>query len=331
MRGQTLNKSLVNSDNHLKIDNILKYGTNSLSYSALQKDIREFRHPSFQGFIPYITVWGVDFVLSDPITPKREMLKATVLFEQKHKNAVYCQISYDYATVLRCLNYTINGFGVEHVIHTQDFEVSWKKRKCLKSYLSKLNNQKYFVFEYNADAQKVWDINDQWLKAKLGSKELRFMARPFNGTTEPGVRYFYMVKNKDIIGFCTFDPIFSKMNTGQVVSYTLQHLRVSDTAPLGSQDFLILNALFQFKQEGFAQISLGLAPLYQRDNQSFPYSQFAEKIFQLIYRTSLFYNYQTIGQHKDHYKANKQQTYLAVNKRFTLKQLCGLLKVNNLI
>jgi phosphatidylglycerol lysyltransferase len=331
MNSQMLNNSIKNPEINQRIKDIKKFGTNSMSYSALQKGIKEFRHPSFEGFIPYSTVWGVDYVLSDPITPKSEMLKATVLFQEKHKHAVYCQISSDYARLLSYLKYTINGFGVEHIVNLREFKVSWKKRKCLKSYLSKLNKQNYFVFEYNADSEKVWEINNQWLKGKQGSKELTFLARPFTSTKEEGVRYFYMIKNKEIIGFCTFDPIFSEMNTGEVVSYTLQHLRVSDKAPLGSQDFLILNALFQFKEEGFENISLGLAPLYKRKNEEFKYSKFAEKIFQMIYRTNLFYNYRTIGEHKDHYKADRIQTYLAVNNRFTLKQLCGLIRVNNLI
>jgi len=302
-----------------------------MSFSAIQDGIKEFRHPSFKGFIPFSTVWGVDYVLADPLTPKNEMLKATILFLEKHKNAVFCQITQDYATLLNHLNFTINGFGVEHIVELKDFQVTWKKRKCLKSYLSKLNNQQYFVFEYDANTEEVSSINRQWINGKKGCRELKFLARPFVGAGEKGVRYLYMVKDKQLIGFCTFDPIYSNQNNGEISSYTLQHLRVANDAPLGSQDFLILNALFQFKEEGFQRISLGLAPLCRRNNEDFEYSRFAEKIFQMIYRTNLFYNYRTIGEHKDHYKAEKESIYLAVNESFTFRQLFGVLKVNNLI
>lgn len=331
MNKAVLYRSVENLQNQRILRNIRAFGTNSMSYSALQDGIKEFRHPSFKGFIPYTTAWGVDYVLSDPIAPKGEMLKATIVFLEKHKNALFCQISHDYAALLSQLNFKINGLGVEHTVNLEDFKVTWKKRKCLKSYLSKLNKQKYLVFEFDADPKKVWEINEQWLNGKQASKELKFMARPFTSVKEEDVRTFYLIKDKEVLGFCTFDPIYSDKNNGEISSYTLQHLRVANDAPLGSQDFLILNALFQFKEEGFKEVSLGLAPLYKRDHAEFKYSKFAEKIFQMIYQADLFYNYRTIGEHKDHYKADKKQTYLAVNKSFTLRQLFGLLKVNNLI
>lgn len=314
-----------------KLRNISRFGTQSMAYSSMQEGIKEFRHPSFKGFIAYSSAWGVDYVLSDPITPVDDHLKATLLFLEHHKNAVFCQISHAYALKLSYLKFVINGFGVENIVELTDFKVGWRKRKCLKSYLSKLEKQGYYVFEYKLDYKKIQEINEEWLKGKQNSKELRFMARPFKNIDESDVRYFYLIKENKIIGFCSFDPVFSFKNDGQIRSYSLQHLRVADEAPLGSQDFLILNALFQFKEEGFEEISLGLAPLYKRVNSCFKSSKLASGIFSLIYKTNIFYSFKTIGQHKDHYKARQDQTFVASRNQFTLKQLCGLLKINNLI
>lgn len=313
-----------------RISDIRKYGSQAMSYSAIQNDIIEFRHASFEGFIPYGKVWGVDFVLSDPIVPKRDYGRATAMFLNRSKETVFCQISQDYARLLNKYDFQINGFGVEHIIKLQDFKVTWKKRKCLKSWLSKLNNLEYYVFEYDVDERRIMQINEEWLGQK-GNKELTFMARPFQGIKEKDVRYFYLIKEGEVLGFCTFDPVYSKKSTGEIDYYTLQHLRVSRKAPLGSQDFLILNAIFQFKEEGLKKASLGLSPLYCRENKIFKSSLLAESIFKFMYLGNHFYNYRTIGEHKDHYKADKIQTYAAVPKNWSIKKLCGILKVNNLI
>ncbi len=45
----------------------------------------------------------------------------------------------------------------------------------------------------------------------------------------------------------------------------------------------------------------------------------------------LLYSYKTIGAHKDYYKAQNIQTYIAANCGFTPRVLCGLMKANNLI
>ncbi len=319
------------TENDQRLEDIKRFGTKAMAYSALQDGVNAFRHPQFQGFIAYSTVWGVDYVLSDPITAQEDMLKATILFLERSPKAVFCQISSQYATLLSFMKFRINAFGIENIIHLPDFTVKWNNRKCLKSYLSKLGKQGYSVLEYEADINNINAINEEWLNKKYNKKELRFMARPFIGIGERDVRYFYLVQNKRLIGFCTFDPIYSKDGEGKVQSYTLQHLRVANDAPLGSQDFLILNAIFRFQEQGFEKISLGLAPLCQRSNDKFSYSQFAEDIFKIVYGCNCFYNYRTIGEHKDHYKARQEQTFIAVKERFTLRQLCGLLKINNLI
>ncbi len=326
--------ALLIDQNDLKdqrLENIKRYGTQAMAYSALQDGIKVFRHPHFNGFIAYSSIWGIDYVLSDPITPKEDMLRATMLFLERNPRAVFCQISQIFASLLSFMGFKINGLGVENIIDLSNFAVKWNNRKCLKSYLSKLGGQGYFVSEYEVDSKEVEDINNEWLSNKQNTKELKFMARPFVGSGQKDVRYFYLLKDERLVGFSTFDPIYSKSNDGKIESYTLQHLRVSNEAPLGSQDFLIVNALFHFKEEGLKKISLGLAPLYQRSQECFEFSKFAENIFKIIYRTSLFYNYRTLGQHKDHYKAQKEQTFVAARNGFTLKQLCGLLKINNLI
>ncbi|MBZ0165642.1 MAG: DUF2156 domain-containing protein, partial [Candidatus Omnitrophica bacterium] len=132
---QTIERQAAIFKNYRRLQDVKRFGTGSMSYSALQDGMKEFRHASFTGFIAYATVWGIDYVLSDPLTPASHRLQATTLFLQGRRNAVFCQISNNYAVLLDHLQCAVNGLGVEHVVHLKNFQVSWKKRKCLKSYL----------------------------------------------------------------------------------------------------------------------------------------------------------------------------------------------------
>jgi len=314
-----------------RFKDIQQYGVTSMAYSALQEGIQEFRHSAFRGFIPYFSLWGIDYVLSDPITPPEDFMGATLLFLNKSQGTVFCQISASFAQTLSLLNFKINGLGVEHVIDLDDFEVTWKKRKRLKSYLSSFSKQDFNVVEDKFDLSKIKEINEQWLKSKSNGRELRFMARPFIDLSEKDVRNFFLEKDDQLLGFVTFDPVYSTQMDQQIESYALQHLRVSELAPSGSQDFLILKALEQFKREGLRKISLGISPLYQRDNEHFKYSRMTEYVFSFFYRMNLFYSYQRMGEHKEQYKVGKNPVYLAMRDEFLLRKLGGLLKVNNLI
>ena len=96
-------------------------------------------------------------------------------------------------------------------------------------------------------------------------------------------------------------------------------------------DFMILNAIERFKQECIKKVSLGIAPLTQRDSDGFKSSLWVEVVFSMLYQSGLLYPYRNLGEHKEQYKAVKTQVYLAAKDGFSLKSLAGLLKVNNLI
>ena len=143
---------------------------------------------------------------------------------------------------------------------------------------------------------------------------------------------FFLIKDKKVIGFCGFDPVYGDSKSEQPNGYALQFLRTSDEVPSsGGGDFLLTSSLLLMKSDRVGHVSLGLAPLYERDNRDFRHSAFAEVVFRQLYQSRLFYSFDTLGQHKDRYRTQKVQTYIATPRRFTFKSLFGVLKVNNLI
>lgn len=314
-----------------RLRDIRAYGSQAMSYSALQEGMREFRHPAFRGFIPYRTVWGVDYVLSNPVTPSRQYLIATLLFLEHRRRVVFCQVTRNYAAMLSGLGLQVSPFGVEHTIPLRDFTVSRKKRRSLKRFCSRLANLKYYVFEDAGLERDADRISREWLACKQNSRELRFLARPFAGTGESGVRTFYLIKDKRLLGFCTFDPIYANEGDGEPVSYVLQHHRLVSDSPNGAGDYLLVNSLQQFRDEGIQEVSLGLAPLYERRDEYFIVPRFVRRVFDWLSGTTFLYHFNDLGQHKDRYHGVKRQTYIAAYRRFTVRNLVGVLKVNNVI
>ncbi len=314
-----------------RLSDIRQFGDQAMSYSALQPGIREFRHPAFRGFIPYMTVWGIDYVLSNPVTPVSQYGIATLLFLEHRRKVVFTQVSRNYAFMLSYCGAQVSPFGVEHVIPLKEFAVTWKRRRGLKRFCSRLSNQNYHVFENAGLEHQAWQVSREWLNCKQQSRELRFLARPFTGIGEQDVRAFYLVKGRRLIGFCTFDPIYENGGDGRPVSYVLQHHRSVTDAPNGAGDFLLVSSLQQFRDEGITDVSLGLAPLYERREDCFVAPPAVRWLFDRLYQTKFLYHFEDIGNHKDRYHGDKRQTYIAAFRRFNLVNLAGILKANNLI
>lgn len=314
-----------------RLRDIKRFGDQAMSYSALQDGMREFRHPAFEGFISYRRVWGVDYVLGNPVTPARHYLIATLLFLEHRREAVFCQVSRNYAHLLSYCGAQVSPFGVENIVPLADFKVTWKQRRGLKRFCSRLANQDFYVFENAGLEAQTESVSREWLYSKQRSRELRFLARPYAGTGEEDVRVFYMVKDKRLWGFCTFDPVYADDGNGRPVSYVLQHHRTVSDSPNGAGDFLLVNSLQQFRDEGIQEISLGLAPLHGRDDNSFAVPGAVRWLFDRLYQTKFLYHFEDLGQHKDRYHGMHRQTYIAAFRRFTPRNLAGVLKINNLV
>ncbi|MCA9402824.1 MAG: DUF2156 domain-containing protein [Candidatus Omnitrophica bacterium] len=314
-----------------RLHDIRAFGGQAMSYSALQEGIREFRHPAFDGFVPYQTVWGVDYVLSHPVTPANQYLIATLLFLEHRRRVVLCQVSRNYASMLSCLGLQVSPFGAEHIVPLSDFTVSWKKRRSLKRFCSRLANQQYHVFENAGFARETHSVSREWLAHKQNSRELSFLARPFTDTDEPDVRTFYLIKQNRLLGFCTFDPVYAEGGDGRPVSYVLQHHRSVSDSPNGAGDYLLVSSLQQFRDEGIKEVSLGLSPLHDRADDSFLVPQGVRRLFDWLYGTKFLYHFEDLGRHKERFHGVKRQTYIAAYRKFTVRNLTGILKVNNLI
>lgn len=331
MKSASINQPIDNLLFERRLRNIKRFGSQTMSYSALQQGIREFRHQSFKGFVPYMSVWGVDYVLSNPVAPVSHYATAIQEFRRNHPNAVYCQVDATMARLLQANDFKVNAFGVEHWLNLKDFRINWKERRGIKRFVSRLSNLGYSVFEHPDFQSQTFEISREWLETKQNSREFRFLARPYAYDLGRATRTFYLIHKRKLVGFCAWDPIYTNEDSDEPTRYVMQHLRLKSNAPSGAGDFLLANCLMCLRDEGVEYASLGLAPLYMRSNDFDGYSKFAERVFEIMYATQRFYHFKNVGEHKDRYQTIKQQTYVATSGFFSPRKLAGLLKVNNLI
>lgn len=314
-----------------RLDDVRRFGKSSMAYSSLQDGLTEFRHSDFQGFLAFRKVWGRAYVLSDPITDPKDYKKATDLFRKKYPFNIICQASQEYAAILGELGFYVTGFGVENILNLKDFQVSWQVRSNLKRILSRLSNKGLRVEEATGSLRQLSEINAEWLRIKQNKNEFQFLARPFVCNEEDDVRFFILKDSSAVLGFCSFDPIYSTKGNGEVISYVLQHLRVNPQAPRNAADFLIINILLLFQKQDYDKISLGLSPLYERAAPLKKGNSMMEFFLNMFSSGSSFYRFKTVGEHKDRYHPEKVHTYLAYSKRSDLIGHFGLLKVNAFI
>jgi|GEM_PF-4923525 len=314
-----------------RLEDVRRLGRSSMAYSSLQDDLEEFRHPDFKGFLAFRRVWGRAYILSNPVTDPKDYQKATDLFCRKFPFSVVCQASQDYAKILEEKGFYVTGFGVENILNLKNFQVSWQVRSNLKRILSRLSNKGLKVEEATGSLRQLAEINASWLGIKQNKKEFRFLARPFVCNEEQDVRFFILKDSTAVLGFCSWDPIYSPEGNGKVSSYVLQHLRVNPQAPRGAADFLIINILLLFQGQGYDKISLGLSPLYERAAPSKKNNFIIELFLNMFSSGSRFYRFKTVGEHKDRYHPEKEHTYLAYSKRADIIGHFGLLRVNGFI
>lgn len=311
-----------------RLEDIRRFGKTAMAYSALQSGLEEFRHKDFDGFIAFKRLFNRAYILSNPITKKQDYKKATEIFLREWPAIIVCQAEEDYALVLKDLGFYVTGFGPENTIVLKNFEVTWKIRPNLKRILSRLSNLGLFLEEVTGDLQELKEINSKWLTIKQNKREFQFLARPFTCNEEADVRFFLLKKEARVLGFCSFDPIYQD---NRILSYCLQHLRVSPEAPRGAADFLLVKILYLFKGQGYEKISLGLSPLYQRAGPIAKSDFLIELFLKMFASGSNLYRFKTVGEHKDRYHPQKVGTYLAYSKRRDLKGHFGLLRLNGFI
>ena len=313
------------------LDILHQYASHSLAWSCLQPRMRFFGEANI-GLIPYRTWMGQCVVLGDPLCAPDQMQVLLEPFLQQHRNALFMQIHHRTAVLLKTRGYHATPVGVENEIDTATFELSGKRKRDLRHYRNKARQGIVTVSE-ETDCRPLREeldaVSDAWLPMKSWfSRELEFLARPFQLEPEPEVRVFVGRIAGRAGAFTILDPMYG---SGRILGYTVTILRHCPDAPEGAVDAINLFAIERLRAEGVPVLSLGISPFYHMPEQAAregrgkpaPYW-----LYRALYHWGgPIYHFKGLSFHKSRYRAREVPMFTAIRAPLGLLPLYASARV----
>ncbi|WP_099191260.1 bifunctional lysylphosphatidylglycerol flippase/synthetase MprF [Tepidibacter mesophilus] len=313
-----------------------KYGYNSISYLALEKDKRYFFSENIEGAIAYVISSGVAVCAGDPICYEddaEDFISEFISYcKEKQLRICFCQVSEKFTNEFNELGFGFIKYGEEAIFDLQTYTTSGKKASKIRQAINNANRLGVEVFEYkpleNKDViieKEILEVSNEWLSFKK-SGELSFMLGSISLDKPMDRRYFIAVdSHKKILGFVVFVPFLG----GE--GYYADVTRRKKDAPIGVMEKIMINAFNEMKTEGVKWGSLGVAPLanIREDKQKIRISLLA---FEFIYKNvNNFYGFKSLHQYKKKYGPTMwEPRFLAYYPRtFTPKMAYSMIKVKN--
>lgn len=317
-------------------DFLCKYGSGSLSYSALQEGMQWFIVPDV-GFIQYEpmeTIVHNAVCLGDPICAPENRERLLGEFIKKFHDPVFINISKETGKVLEKLGFYINQMGVETSIDVQKFTLSGSKKEFLRSQKNRAAKDGVTVVEVgkaHITAKDLKHISEEWMHRKtVHDHELSFLVRPAVFEDEPEVRKFVALRNNEVVAFVFFDPLW---RDGKVFGYLANILRSLGEQSYSLTDVIIIEAIAQFKSEGIEELSLGLCPFFQvEDDSDFHHSKALTELYKYAYEhANHLYAFKSLAFHKERYRPDQPgarhiKVYGATKQALPLLSLYGVFR-----
>jgi lysylphosphatidylglycerol synthetase-like protein (DUF2156 family) len=321
-----------------RLDQLQQHGKGSLAYSSLQTGMQYYMHPDY-GYVAYVPLGrehGSVCVLADPICRPESMRSLIDEFLKERNDPIFLHISHDTAKTLSEMDFCVNELGVETFIDIQEFNLVGNKKQALRQARNNATKDGIKVREITSVDDALFkafkQIGDEWMKHKvISDNEMQFIVRPVVYVDEVDVRRFIAVKDDQIVGFVIFDPMYQN---GEVVGYIANHLRSILERSYSVVDYIIIEAMEIFKQEGKRELSLGLSPMAQvNDGDEFKHSKLLKANFQYAFEKANFlYNFKNLYRHKSKYRpelpgAREEKVYCAMHTRFLLVRMYEVYRV----
>lgn len=312
-------------------DDFVHYGRQSSAYFIFQDNVECF-HGRNGGRVHYgvqkTPLGSVNIVFTNPLCPSSEMKQLLEEFlAVQTVPTLFDPVDKEAADALRELGYYINQIGCESRIILNDFDLSGHKKKQLRHASNFGNRHQCEVKELlwsEVDAAQVKNVSIQWLRSKgVNNRELQYATRPPVYGDEWQVRKFYCMQGDRILAYVFFDPYY---NNGKLAGYCANILRsIPGKECSGALDFVILEAIKQFRDEGVPELSLGVTPLQniQKEPGERRSIRLISKLFN-EYGNSL-YAFKGLAYHKSRYRPIETPWYFCTKDVSLLRTYWGIL------
>jgi phosphatidylglycerol lysyltransferase len=241
------------------------YGTNSISYFALESGKSFFFSDSGKSFISYVLEGNVAVVAGDPVGPQEEVLPIILQFltycHGQDWTTVFWQVRDAYVDLYRQADLHLMKIGEDPIINTGAFTLAGKAMSNARTSAKHAEKAGLRIVFYQGQVRdagqlaQMEQISREWLAAKGGS-EMGFSMGRFDVYGDEQQVYAVAVDaNSTVYGFVSFVPIYGRNGWG------IDLMRRASNVPSGMMELLIVRSVEYLKARGTEIVSLGLAPM----------------------------------------------------------------------
>ena len=242
-----------------------KYGTNTISYFALEMGKSFFFSNSGKSFISYVLEGDVAVVAGDPVGPEEEMLPVISQFisfcHEQDWTTIFWQVRDVYTGLYRQAGMHLLKIGEDPVITIDTFTLVGKAMANVRTSIRHAEKAGLHVAFYRGHVHdagqlaQMEQISRAWLASKGGS-EMGFSMGRFDVHGDDEQVYAVAVDaDNNVYGFVSFVPIYGRKGWG------IDLMRRSARIPVGTIELLIVRSMEYLKTRGAEIVSLGLAPM----------------------------------------------------------------------
>ncbi|GAB6168420.1 bifunctional lysylphosphatidylglycerol flippase/synthetase MprF [Clostridium carnis] len=321
-------------DNKDYISNILEnYKGTPLTHLVYLKDKYVFINENKTVLIQYQKYADKLIVLGNPVGNKSDLLNAIEEFydlaDKYGYTPIFYQIDKEMIPILHEYGYEFMKLGEEGIVDLVNFSIAGKKTRGLRAAYNKIEKAGY-TFEiieppFSSEVIKeLKEVSNEW----LGDKKEKGFSMGFFDEAYLSLDKLAIIKdaNGKIKCFANLMPMYDEGK-----SFSIDLMRYSNDAIIGTMDFLMLNLISYGKENQFKNFDIGMAPLANVGTSK--YSFVSERIAaQICVYGQSFYSFTGLRSFKEKYTKQWTPKYLAYRKKtslpFTMMQVIAVCNKN---
>jgi len=316
---------------HQKASEIAEvYGDSSLVYFTLWEDKLYFFNRLKTVYIAFAQSGDIALALGDPVGRPEDIDGCIAEFiDFCYLNSwqyAFYQVKPDYLESYQRLGLDRLHIGDEAIVSLPNFDMVGSKFKYLRYIQRRFGRDGFKAVWYEPPLDdnllaQLKEVSDDWLASKGAGGETAFSLGWFN-TRMLKQNLIVTIENSDnqIMAFANFIPMYQSPNA------TIDMMRYFSHSPSGIMDYLFIESIFYFKNQGKTGFSMSLAPLaHAGHEQSFTV---ADKTVNLLYQN--FFGFKGLYEFKSKYDPRWECRYLVYPNAVALPSIIlALIKVSN--
>lgn len=300
-----------------------KYGSNSISYFALDADKSYFFSASGKAVISYVMKMNVAVVAGDPIGSDEDLYAVVnefVAFCRKQDwTPAFWQVRDEWASLYRKCGFQLLKIGEDAIIQTETFTLKGKAMSNVRTSARRAEKEGVHIVFYHGEIEnadylaQLAEISRKWLEEK-GDSEMGFSMGHFEfHPAKEQVTAIAVDNAEQVHAFVTFLPIYGRHGWG------LDLMRRAEKTAPGCMELLLSCSIDYLKDQGGKMVSLGLAPMGNVNQDE--HSSVKNIVDFLTHRFGNLSQSQSLFKFKEKFHPTWESRYLVYTNSLVLPQL----------